>query len=424
MPAPLVLRNRGFGLLISASAVSNLGDGVSALAFPWLATLITRDPLLIGVLAMAGRLPWLMFSLPAGVMTDRWDRGRIMVRADLVRLVLTLGVVALILSVPALDGAAPGGSLAGAGWLMAVLAALSFLLGTAEVLRENAAQTALPAIVAPADLERANGQLWSAEHLMASFLGPPLAGVLIAAAVPLPFAFDAATFAVAAGLVALIAMPRLAPVATRRRFLAEMAEGIAWMRANPFVLRLAVMLGLMNALFTAGQTVLVLYAQDILHLGAVAFGGLMTAGAMGGIAGGLLCPGLVRRLGGDRSLQLALAMMAVSDLVIMAATSAPAVGGAIVLQVLGGMLWNVVTVSYRQRVIPPLLLGRVNSVYRFFGWGAIPLGALAGGAIVAGLEPALGHVAALRAPYAVAAAGGGALLLYALARLRMPACAK
>lgn len=415
MPAPLAFRNRGFGLMISASAVSNLGDGVSALAFPWLATLLTRDPLLIGAVAMAGRLPWLLFSLPAGVWTDRLDRKRIMVRADLVRMVLTLGIVAMILAVPALPPA-PGRAAA----LMAVLAGLSFLLGSAEVLRENAAQSALPAIVAPADLERANGQMWSAEHLMSSFLGPPLAGVLIAAAVPLPFAFDAATFAIAAGLVAAIAMPRAVPT-PRRSFLAEMGEGIAWMRGRPVLLRLAVMLGLMNAMFTAWQTVTVLYAQDILGLDAVAYGALMTAGAVGGVAGGLVAPLLARRIGASGSLWLALSAMALGPALIALSSQAWLVAGAIGLEVAAGMLWNVVTVSYRQRVIPGALLGRVNSVYRFLGWGMIPLGALAGGAVVAAAQPLMGHTLALRLPFALAAMGYALMLSYALARLRVPA---
>lgn len=107
MPAPLLRRNRNFRLVFSASAVSNLGDGVSALAFPWLASLLTRDAMLISLVAMAGRLPWFLFALPAGVLTDRADRRRLMVQADLVRMILTFGIVAMVLSLPALP-LAPG----------------------------------------------------------------------------------------------------------------------------------------------------------------------------------------------------------------------------------------------------------------------------------------------------------------------------
>ena len=88
------------------------------------------------------------------------------------------------------------------------------------------------------------------------------------------------------------------------------------------------------------------------------------------------------------------------------------------LETLAAILWNVVTVSYRQRVIPDHLLGRVNSIYRFFGWGMMPLGALAGGWIMALAEPSLGREDALRLVFLVSSASFGALFIYGLARLR------
>jgi len=159
-----------------------------------------------------------------------------MVRADVMRMIITCGVVAIILSVPQLPlRSAPHGYIFG-------LAALAMMLGTAEVLRDNAAQTVLPSIVAKSDLEAANGQLWSIEEIMGSFVGPPLAGVLIAVAVPIPFVFDAVTFALAAWLVWLIVLPpRIAP--PHGKILDDIAAGWAWMRANPVILRLAIMLG-------------------------------------------------------------------------------------------------------------------------------------------------------------------------------------
>ena len=109
MQTGLLQTNRNFRLHFSASVISNLGDGVSLLAFPWLATLLTRDPFLISLVVMAGRLPWFLFSLPAGVWTDRSDRQKIMVRADLVRMALTIGVIAMILSAPTLPQPAGSG---------------------------------------------------------------------------------------------------------------------------------------------------------------------------------------------------------------------------------------------------------------------------------------------------------------------------
>ena len=84
-----------------------------------------------------------------------------------------------------------------------------------------------------------------------------------------------------------------------------------------------------------------------------------------------------------------------------------------------GMIWNIVTVSLRQRVIPAELLGRVNSIYRFFGWGSIPLGTLAMGAIVAIAEPTLGRETALRLPFLIASGTTLLLLIYAALCLRL-----
>ncbi len=78
--------------LFSATVASNLGDGMSMVAYPWLASSITRNPILIALVMMMQRLPWLLFSLPAGVITDRVDRRRAMVAMDIVRGVVTVGV--------------------------------------------------------------------------------------------------------------------------------------------------------------------------------------------------------------------------------------------------------------------------------------------------------------------------------------------
>ena len=118
-----------------------------------------------------------------------------MVRADMLRLILSFGVVALILAAPTL----PLDDHAGAALpLILALSTIAFLLGAAEVFRDNAAQTVLPVLVENRDLEKANGQIWSIEQVMGSFVGPPLAGLLIAIAVPVPFGFDAMMFGLSA----------------------------------------------------------------------------------------------------------------------------------------------------------------------------------------------------------------------------------
>lgn len=404
MAGALIRENRNYRLLISASAVSNLGDGIGMVALPWLATLLTQDPVLIAAVATAQRLPWTLFALPAGVWTDRSDRRLMMVRADLVRVVLMGLTLGMVLS-PVQEGGI---------WALVLIA---FLFGTAEVIRDNAAQTVLPSIVPHDALERANGQMWSAEQVTGQFIGPPLAGLLIASSIALPFGADASFYAISAALVWLIALPAR-PGGAAARFWPALVEGLAWMRANPTVLRLAVMLGIINAVFTGGMTVLVLYAQEVLGMSSAGYGLLLTLGACGGVLGGLTAPRVAGRLGMRAALLVALVLFVAVHLMLGLFASPVVAGLALFTEALGGMLWNVVTVSYRQRLIPDALLGRVNSVYRFLGWGAMPLGAMGAGALVSVLEPDMGRAAALHAPYLLGAAVSAALLVYAVARLR------
>ncbi|OAN78962.1 antibiotic transporter [Jannaschia sp. EhC01] len=414
MPA-LIRENRNFRLLMSGAGLSNLSDGIGVLAFPWMATLITTDPRALAAVAFATRLPWFLWSLPVGVWTDRADRQRMMVRADLARMALAMAVVALIIA-----GPRDGGHVA---WMIGGLAALAFLMGTAEVFRDNAAQTALPSVVPKDRLEEANGQIWSVEQVMGQFVGPPLAGFLIAVAVPAPFLFEAMGFALAAFAVWAIAFPARGVLADRMGFWTEMRAGWTWIREHRVILQLALILGGLNAAHMAGFTVLVLYAQEVLGLGAVGFGMLLTAGAAGGVAGGLLCPWIAARLGSSRSLWVALACMPLPFLGFYFTSTVWVAASLLFLETFVAVLWNVVTVSFRQRVIPDALLGRVNAIYRFFGWGMMPLGALAGGWIMAVAEPSMGREEALRLVFLLCAGLFVALFVYGLARLRLPKAA-
>ena len=412
MSYSLLWSNRNYRLLLSGGAMTNLGDGVAAVAVPWLATLLTRNPLLISAVAMAEYLPWFLFALPAGVLTDRADRRLLMIRADCARLALTLCVVAMTLSIPT----APFSSGERTG-LVATLAAIAFLLGTAAVVRGNAAQTLLPSIVVSDDLERANGQMWSAEQVVGRFVGPPLAGALIAVGIVVPFGFNTAILTLTIGIVWLIALP-VRRTTEQKRFRSALMEGLGWMRRNPVILRLAIMLGAINAVSVGGLTILVLYAQEVLHLAATGYGFLLTCGAAGGVLGGLVMPNIARRFGMRASLVLALATFVLLHLLLGLFSSTVLAGLALFLEAAGGMLWNIVTVSYRQRLIPSDLLGRVNSVYRFFGWGGMPFGALGAGYLVSALEPAVGRAASLHGPYLLGALVCGVMLVYGMLRLR------
>ncbi|MEM8976955.1 MAG: MFS transporter [Pseudomonadota bacterium] len=407
-----LVQNRNYLKLISASGATNLADGIASVAFPWLATLLTRDPFLIGLVAFAGRLPWLLLAIPAGVITDRADRRRLIVQADCFRLVLALGVVGLILSLP--DTPAPD---AATPYILA-LSALAFLLGCAEVVRDNAAQTLMPTVVDKADLEKANGQLWSVETVLGRFVGPPLAGLLIAFSLPTPFVMNSVAFGLAALMIWFVVLPpRITP--PKRSWREETVEGLIWLWERPVLRRLAVSLGVINGLSTLALVVLVLVAQERLALSASGYGLLLTAGAAGGVLGGILCPVVVSRIGAQKSLSLALALIPIPFFVMGLSENAFVVASALFAQTIVAVLWNVVTVSYRQRSIPDDLLGRVNSVYRFFGWGTMSLGAILGGAIVSFAEFAFGRETALSLPFILAGIGTGALFLWGVNRLKI-----
>lgn len=413
---------RNFHKLFGASVVSNLGDGIGQIAYPWLASAVTRNPMLVALVVVAQRLPWLVFTLPAGVITDRVDRRKAMVLMDVLRGVLTLGVAFAVLGA---QGSLPGPDEVDAvtgtrtGLYLTVLAA-TLLLGMAEVLRDNSAQTIMPNLVHADQLEKANGRLWSAEGIANTFVGPPLGSVLLFAAFALPFFVDAASFLVAAALVALIPGTFRAhrdPDVPPQSFKAELGEGVRWLMGHSLLRPMAIILGLMNAAGMVSGATFVLFAQEVMEIGPVLFGIIGFGGAVGGIVGGATASWASKRWGSGTCLAIVLGGTAVTSAIIGLFAWWPVVMLMFAVQTLFAILWNVITVSLRQTIIPPALLGRVNSVYRFFAWGMIPIGAALGGvAVVVGTAVADRDVA-LRTTWLLNGAIHVALLVFGAAKL-------
>ena len=381
-----------------ANAISSTGDGAFVAALPLLAVTVTRDPRLVAVVTAATYLPWLVLSLPAGAIVDRYDRATLMWRSQAVQAAVVAIVAILVVF--------RQGSIAALG-------VAGLLLGSAEVIFSNAAQSVLPALVPPELLPRANGSQQVSLTVGESFLGPPVGSLLFAAAATLPFGLDAASFAGSAALLARLPRTSQASGPAKATIRAQIAEGLRWLARHRLLRVVAVLLGILNFANQMGQAVLVLLATQTLRVGSVAYGFLLAATAVGSVAGGLMSPPLVRWLG-----------MLPSLIIVGAAETALFVGvglapdPAVAAVMLAGQgfvvtMWNVVTVSLRQQVVPAHLLGRVNSVYRMLGWGLMPLGALAGGFVA--------HAAGLRAPYVVAGLLCGLALLVALPLLRAAA---
>ena len=359
---------RGFGPLWAASAVSNVGDGIALAAGPLLVASLTDDPALIAGAAFAQQLPWLLFSLISGAYVDRLDRRRLVVAVNLVRAAVLTVLAAAVAT--------------GAGSVLLVYLAF-FVLGTAETLADNASLTLLSTVVPRAALPSANARLMGTQILANQLVGPPLGAWLFVAAAALPFGANAATFLVAAGLVALL--PRSAGRATepveRRRLRVEIAEGVRWLWHHRVLRMLAVSLCLMNLTLLGAFSILVLYARDRLGLPEVGYGLLLACSAIGGLAGSVVAAPLERRFGASLLLRVGLVIETCTHLVFALTRTPWVAAGTYLLFGLHAIVWGVVTLSIRQRVVPARLLGRVNSVYYLFSIGGAALGALSGGLV-------------------------------------------
>jgi MFS family permease len=378
-----------------ANAISSTGDGAFVAALPLLAVTISRDPRLVAVVTAAGYLPWMVLSLPAGALVDRYDRATLMWRAQAVQATVVAAVAVLVVFRIA---------------NIAVLGLAGLLLGSAEVVFSNAAQAMLPALVPPELLARANGSQQVSLTVGETFLGPPAGSLLFAAAAALPFGLDAVSFAGSAALLARL--PRTSDAASREAgqpratIRTQIAEGLRWLYRHRLLRVVAFLLGIFNFANQMGQAVLVLLATQTLHVGTRGYGLLLAVTAVGSVIGGLVSPAVTRRLGMLPSLIIAGAV----DAAVFAGLGLapdPAVAALMLAgQGFAVTMWNVVTVSLRQQIVPAHLLGRVNSVYRMLGWGLMPVGALAGGFVA--------HAAGLRAPYIVGGLLCGLSLLAAV----------
>jgi predicted MFS family arabinose efflux permease len=359
---------RNFRLLWGATALSNLGDGLRLVAMPLLALTVTSDPRLIAGVTVAQRLPWLFFILLGGALADRYDRRLLRMRLDMARaLVMGVLVAAIVLDQTSI----------------VVIYVVAVLLASAEAVVDSSSMAMVPATVDGPDLERAIGRLGSTELSMNDLVGPPLGGLLFGLAIAAPFGIDALTFAGAALVIALMS-GSYQPVVTRPTsgdrptMRASLAEGIRWLWNHRLLRALALVSTALGTASFIGTAVFVIFATETLGLSEFGYGVLLVPGAIGGIAGSLIAPRF-RRFSLRATLSVAVVGSGASTW-LMAVTSSPIVVGALSAVSLGSvMIWNVLTLALRQRVIPDEMLGRVGASYRFLVYLGMPFGALAGG---------------------------------------------
>lgn len=359
-----------FRTLWTAATLSNVGDGVVVPAFALLAASLTRDPLLVSAVTAALWLPWLVVAPVSGALSDRWDRRRTMVWVDAVRfLILAVLGTAVLAEVASI-------------WLLIVVA---FLIGAAETAFDTSAEAIVPMVVSrdPARLERANGWLQASEAVSNRLVGPPLGGALFGVAASVPFLIDAVTFGLASMVVSRLP-GRYPPAETpdvRQTLRVAVTEGIRWLWDNRILRAIALGAAVGNFAIVAADAILVLFAQDVLGLGAAAYGLLLAAGAVGGLLGSLAATRFAGRMTPQNLLPATFLVAGLAQAAI-GLTSNPYVVAALFAAVSLVAVWvSVLIRALRQQLVPDRLLGRVVGAQRMIAFGALPLGALAGGAI-------------------------------------------
>ena len=358
-----------FRRLWASSGLSNLADGVLKTAVPLVAVRYTTSPALIAGVALALSLPWLVVALPAGALVDRWNRRTTMLAANSVRAAV-LAAVALV----ALSGH-------GSIW---VLYAAAILIGCSEVFYDTTAQSILPMLVPRTELQRANGRLYAVELTTNSFVGPPLGGAVAAAGVAIAFGTPAALWVVA--ILVLVWLRGSFRVARTEKtsLVADVGEGLRFLWRRPVLRTMAIMVGASNLAWTAAGSILVLFAvgtTSTLRLTDPQYGVLLTTLAVGSVVGAVGANWFVERVGRTAGLALSLVTSAIGIGAPAISGNVWVIGAAFAVSGVGVSMWNVITVSLRQRLTPDRLLGRLNSAYRLLAWGTMPIGAALGGAL-------------------------------------------
>lgn len=333
---------RRFWTVWVSSSASYLAEGLLFGALPVLAASLTRDARLISVTDALHQAGWLLLGLVSGVAADVLPRLRIMWVANAVR-ALTAGVFAALVA----TGHAS----------LPLVYGLGFVLGLAAPFFDNASASILPELVPANEFQRANSVTQVAMAVAGNLIGPVVGTVLFVLWPATPFGLAALAYAIGTSITVLLSRrePRKIPADDRPKPLALLAEGLSYLARHRVLRSLAAAVAVVNLVTSGAIAVAVLYVLQELHLPQSTYGLVMASFAVGAIAGGLLTVRLTRRLGERSAVLVALVAFGVS------------------------MVWNITVNSYRQRVVPLALLGRVTSVFRMVAFITMPLGALLAG---------------------------------------------
>ena len=413
--------NKNFNLLLIASTFSNLADGIAGFAYPWLFSLLTRDPLLISIVSVLVNLPRLIFVLYAGVIADKFNRQKILMYTRLGQVFLTsIFIVLIYLNLDNIPKEVQFNEPQFESKFLIISAAylLAFMFGLLEVTRDNAAQAFLPQIVSKDNLPKANGRLFGIEIVTNNFLGTPVGGFLIGLSLITPFIFDTLLMLVSVFFITGIKgkFERVENINKDQKTSEMIKEGVEWLKNNTLLKRLAIYTGIANFFGSMQFPIMILFAQELIGLNAIQYSFLAYGAAIGGLVGSQVANKINARLEESRTLLISVALFGIGMFAPYLTTNPFVVAGSFGLSSFGSVLWNVQAVSIRQALIPDNLLGRVNSVYRLLALGLNPIGAIFGGAIVKILDNSFSREFALRFPFLL---GGIFMLILFLSAPRL-----
>lgn len=364
-----LVHHHDFRQLWTGDAVSQLGVQLVGLAMPVLAVrVLGADEFQMGLLGTFEMLAFLVVGLPAGAWVDRWRKRRVVIAGDLVR-----GVV--LLSLPA-------------AWLLDALTmwqvyVVALVVGTATVFFDVAHQSYLPDLVPSTQIGEANAKIMATGEVT-RIAGPALGAALIRlVGAPLTIAVTAVAMAASTLFVRRIRhVEEPPPKADRRPLRSEIGEGLSFVLRQPLLRRIVLCTSLSNLSAAVTSVLIVLFVLRDLELTEVTLGLVFSVGSVGGLLAALTVTRIARVLGEGRTIPaMALLTVPFAALTPLAAQVPPvpalAIGSFGVS--FGAVGYNVIQVSFRQRLCPRPLLGRMNASIRFVVWGTMPIGAFAGG---------------------------------------------
>ena len=356
------LRYRDFRLLWIGTTLSLLGDGVLLVALAWQAYQLSNSPVAMAMVGVALTVPQVVLVLVGGVISDRMERRRVMLAADVVRAVCLAGLAVLSLS----------GEIQ--LWHLVAFAAV---YGAASAFFMPAFEALVPSLVPQERLTEANALDQFLRPAMLWLLGPALGGLLVGTAgAGGAFAFDAATFAASA--VCLLRLTRRQPQETEaltvRAAVLELREGFVLVRSQPWLWVTFLAATLTYLLFLGPTEVLLPYlVKNELGGDAGDFGLILAAGGVSAVAAAFLIgqTGLPSRLMTFTYLAWAGATLSVAGYGLAttrweAMTAAALVSG---LETLGAVAWT----TTKQRLVPRDMLGRVSSFDWFISISLVPV---------------------------------------------------